>query len=159
MSLSTTASRRLLKEYKELLTGSTSATSKTAIQLGPVVDDDMFHWAGTVLGPDSTPYEGGSFKVDIEVPVNYPLAPPRLRFTTRTCHPNVSFQTGEICLDVLDTQWTAAWTIHATCLAVQALLSSPEPASPLNIDAANVLRHDPVAYDGLVRYYVHKYAM
>jgi len=44
-------------------------------------------------------------------------------------------KTGEICLDVLRNQWSPAWTISTACTAVRALLESPEPDSPLNIDA------------------------
>lgn len=44
-------------------------------------------------------------------------------------------QTGEICLDVLKTDWSPAWTLASALLAVQSLLASPEPSSPLNVDA------------------------
>ena len=47
-------------------------------------------------------------------------------------------QTGEICLDVLKSQWSPAWTISAACTAVRALLESPEPDSPLNVDAGTI---------------------
>jgi peroxin-4 len=43
--------------------------------------------------------------------------------------------------------------------AIQTLLTSPEPESPLNVDAAALLRSgDTVGYDSLVRYYVWRYA-
>lgn len=39
------------------------------------------------------------------------------------------------------------------------MLSDPEPDSPLNIDAANLVRSgDKYAYDDLVRYYTTLYA-
>ena len=47
-------------------------------------------------------------------------------------------KTGEICLDVLKSQWSPAWTISTACTAVRALLESPEPDSPLNIDAGMI---------------------
>ena len=80
------------------------------------------------------------------------------------------FQTGEICLDVLRNQWSPAWTISTACTAVRALLESPEPDSPLNIDAgkslnrrqlmlANLLRSgDQEGYDCLVKLYTHMHA-
>ena len=53
-------------------------------------------------------------------------------------------QTGDICLDVLKSHWSPAWTMSTACTAVQALLESPEPDSPLNIDAGivSVLLHN-----------------
>ena len=52
------------------------------------------HLIGTIRGPVGTPYEGGFFEVDIEVPLQYPFAPPKMKFITKVYHPNVSSQTG-----------------------------------------------------------------
>ncbi len=51
-------------------------------------------------GPKDTPYDGGVFKVDIQLDDQYPFVPPKMKFTTRVWHPNVSSQSGAICLDV-----------------------------------------------------------
>ena len=45
-------------------------------------------------------------------------------------HPNVSSQTGAICLDILKDQWSPALTIKTALLSVQSLLCSPEPSDP-----------------------------
>ena len=90
----------------------------------------MQHWIGTLKGPDDTPYSGGIFTVDIVIPDQYPFAPPKVTFNTRVWHPNVSSQTGAICLDILKDQWSPAMTIRTVLLSLQALLCAPEPDDP-----------------------------
>jgi ubiquitin-protein ligase len=49
---------------------------------------------GDVLpqGPTETPFEGGTFELSINVPEQYPLVPPAVRFKTKIFHPNVHFR-------------------------------------------------------------------
>jgi len=56
------------------------------------------HLIGTINGPSGTCYENGIFDVDILIPKEYPFEPPKMRFITKIWHPNVSSQTGAICL-------------------------------------------------------------
>lgn len=60
----------------------------------------------------------------------YPFEPPRMRFITKIWHPNISSQTGAICLDILKDQWSPALTIKTALLSIQALLSAAEPTDP-----------------------------
>jgi ubiquitin-conjugating enzyme (huntingtin interacting protein 2) len=55
--------------------------------------DDLTHLRGQFYGPPDTPYEGGTFHVDIKIPSEYPFRPPVMRFETKIWHPNVSSQT------------------------------------------------------------------
>jgi peroxin-4 len=77
-----------------------------------------------------------------------------VKFVTRICHPNVDFKTGEICLDLLKTEWTPAYTISTTMTSIHQLLTSAEPDSPLNIDIAQLFRQgDHVGAQALIRFY------
>jgi ubiquitin-protein ligase len=69
--------------------------------------DDLFHWQAWIQGPPETPYAGAYFLLDIVVHPQYPLYPPSVKFITRIFHPNVHFKTGEICLDLLKTEWSS----------------------------------------------------
>lgn len=80
-----------------------------------------------LIQQQGTAYEGGTFIVDIRIPPEYPYKPPRMQFETRMWHPNVSSQTGAICLDILKDEWSPALTIRTALISLQALLCSPEP--------------------------------
>lgn len=83
----------------------------------------------------------GRWLLSIQVPANYPLSPPAVRFVTPIVHPNISLETGEICLDLLGDAWTPAYGLVETVRAVrEGLLPHPEVDSPLNVDCAALLR-------------------
>ncbi|KAF5834088.1 ubiquitin-conjugating enzyme/RWD-like protein [Dunaliella salina] len=150
-----TARQRLLKEYKE----ATKQKQDTGIALIPD-ETNLFAWRARLQAPKDTPYEGGSFELAITVPEQYPLVPPSVRFRTKVFHPNMHFKTGEVCLDILKTAWSPAWTLHSVCQAIMALLSDPAADSPLNCDAGNLLRAgDMRGYNCMARMYTIEYAM
>lgn len=83
----------------------------------------------------------GRWLLTILIPPTYPHAPPTIRFLTPTVHPNIHLDTGEICLDLLKDAWTPAYSVLETVRAIRdGLLAYPEVDSPLNVDAAALLR-------------------
>jgi ubiquitin-conjugating enzyme (huntingtin interacting protein 2) len=85
---------RLTKELSEI-----SKDDKTSGVKAVVVDEkNNRHLKGTIQGPTGTPYEGGVWEISIDIPKQYPFEPPKMKFITKIWHPNISSQTGAICL-------------------------------------------------------------
>ena len=72
--------------------------------------DDLMHLKGSFQGPPGTPYEGGTYTIDISIPQDYPFRPPIMRFDTKVWHPNVSSQT-------VRAPWCARITMYTTNLS------------------------------------------
>lgn len=127
-------SNRLLKEIKEI-----KKEKEGNFILYPN-ENNLHEWSGCIKGPIGTPYQDGNFEIVCQISNSYPVTPPVIKFKTKVFHPNIHPNTGEICLDILKNQWTPAWTLLYVFKALLVLLSNPEPNSPLNCDAGNLLR-------------------
>ena len=85
-------------------------------------DDNLRYFDVTIDGPSQSPYEGmysdmkvfrplltsltgGVFKLELFLPDDYPMTPPKVRFLTKIYHPNID-RLGRICLDVLKSMST-----------------------------------------------------
>ena len=133
--------KRLKLEENELITNPPSNCSA-----GPI-SDDLLQWNASIIGPSDSPYAGGLFKLNITIPIKYPFSPPKIVFTTKIYHPNISYN-GSICLDLLKTEWSPVLTISKILLSICSLLTDPNPDDPLvpsiaelyktNIDEFNI---------------------
>lgn len=123
---------------------------------GPV-EDDIFHWEGTIMGPTETVYEGGIFNLDIQFPKNYPFKPPKVRFTTKIYHPNIN-SGGFICLDIFKDNWSPALTISKVLLSICSLLTDPNPDDPLVVDIADEYVNEREKYNETARSWTQIYA-
>jgi len=145
--------KRLEKELQDIM-----ALSKDSSVSADAVDGDLTHWKGRMKGPEGTPYAGGAFVINIEIPADYPYNPPKMKFDTKIWHPNISSQTGAICLDVLGKEWSPALTIRTALLSIQALLSAPEPSDPQDAEVAEMYKHNRELFMQTAKYWTETFA-
>ncbi|SCU79982.1 LADA_0B04390g1_1 [Lachancea dasiensis] len=152
-------SSRLAKEYKNVAkTLRADQSFSHVLSLGPCSDDNLTHWDAQIMGPADTCYSGYKFTLRIQVTDRYPLEPPKIRFAPFSIpHCNIDFDSGRICLTLLEQEhWSPAWDLLHCVQAIWLLLANPEPDSPLDVDLACLLRaKDYSAHDALVCYYLN----
>ena len=117
---------------------------------------NLFEWDATIIGPVDTPYAGGIFKLTILFPAEYPFKPPKINFVTKIYHPNIN--QGNICLDILKSNWSPSLTISKVLLSVCSLLSDPNPDDPLDCEVANIYKKDLSRFKETAREWTLTYA-
>jgi len=153
MAVTSVALSRLRQELK-----SHDKDPTPGITAGPI-NDNLMHWQAAIAGPEGTPYEGGLFQLDLVLPDNYPYAPPKIRFTTRVYHPNIS-ENGSICLDILKlSEWSPALTIPKVLLSITSLLNDPNPKDPLVPGIARQLQTDKAGFLKAAKEWTSRFAM
>eukprot|EP00922_Rhytidocystis_sp_ex-Travisia-forbesii_P025126 GHVS01036903.1.p1 GENE.GHVS01036903.1~~GHVS01036903.1.p1 ORF type:complete len:201 (+),score=13.09 GHVS01036903.1:646-1248(+) len=120
--------------------------------------DNLYKWQGYIKGPEGSPYDGGYFVLDVSIPNDYPYAPPVIKFVTKIWHPNISSQTGAICLDILKKEWSPALTIRTALLSIQALLSDPFPDDPQDAEVAAMYKNNRPEFERTARTWTATFA-
>jgi len=149
------AQQRIQREFREVVKSEEVAASGVQLSL---VNDDLTELSGTIKGPPDTPYEGGTYQLEIKIPDTYPFNPPRVRFITKIWHPNISSVTGAICLDILKDQWAAAMTLRTVLLSLQVLIANPEPNDPQDAVVARQFQDNNPIFRLTAQHWANAYA-
>ena len=97
------------------------------------VDTFIFY----IKGPLDSHYENQDFKIKLEIPNDYPFKSPSVGFLSKIYHPNVDYDSGSICLDVLNQKWAPIYDlVNIYTIFIPQLLMYPNADDPLNHDAA-----------------------
>eukprot|EP00161_Ancyromonas_sigmoides_P002680 TRINITY_DN1242_c1_g1_i3.p1 TRINITY_DN1242_c1_g1~~TRINITY_DN1242_c1_g1_i3.p1 ORF type:complete len:183 (-),score=81.67 TRINITY_DN1242_c1_g1_i3:74-622(-) len=124
-----------------------------------MANDGMTEFFVAFKGPKDSPYEGGTWKVRVELLEGYPYRSPSIGFAQRIFHPNIDEMSGSVCLDVVNQTWTPMYDlVNVFEVFLPQLLLYPNPSDPLNGAAAALMMRDPQAYRDKVREYVVKFA-
>ena len=144
-------SRRVIKETKRVV-----ENPPDGILIIPVVGNPR-HFRVTIAGPQNTPYAGGVFSLEIFLPLEYPMVPPKCHFLTKIYHPNID-RVGRICLDILKDRWSPAFQIDKVCLSIQVLLQVPNPDDPLDPSIAKEMTTDKAKFLAKAKKWTINYA-
>tara|TARA_B110000285_G_scaffold12113_1_gene12021 strand:- start:27 stop:413 length:387 start_codon:yes stop_codon:yes gene_type:complete len=91
---------------------------------------------------DGCIWQGGKYIFSIEVPNNYPFAPPKCKLQTPIYHPNIDLE-GNVCLNILREDWKPVLGVNSVILGLIFLFIEPNPNDPLNHEAAKHMRENP----------------
>lgn len=152
------ANRRMKRELELLSRGGTAP----GIAAWPRDEGDRLDILDAeIRGAKGTPYQGGIFRLEVVIPSEYPLKPPRVRFLTKIYHPNIDSQ-GRICLDSLNMPPKGAWkpslNVATLLTSVLALMSEPNGEDGLMVDITDEFRRRPEVFEQKAREWTGKYA-
>ncbi|XP_073027059.1 ubiquitin-conjugating enzyme E2-23 kDa-like [Primulina eburnea] len=124
-----------------------------------MINDGMQEFNVEFHGPKDSPYQGGVWRIRVELPVAYPYKSPSIGFVNKIYHPNVDEMSGSVCLDVINQTWSPMFDlVNVFEVFLPQLLLYPNPSDPLNGEAAALMMRDRNAYEQRVKEYCEKYA-
>lgn len=124
-----------------------------------LVDDNMQEFYVNFEGPKDSPYEGGLWRIHVELPDQYPYKSPSIGFRNKIFHPNIDEASGSVCLDVINQTWSPMFDMFNIFEEfIPQLLNYPNAADPLNGDASSLYMRNKAQYLEKVKLYVKKYA-
>uniref|UniRef100_N1R413 Ubiquitin-conjugating enzyme E2 5 n=1 Tax=Aegilops tauschii TaxID=37682 RepID=N1R413_AEGTA len=115
-----------------------------------MVNDGMQEFFVEFRGPTESIYQGGVWKVRVELPDAYPYKSPSIGFINKIYHPNVD--------EMYLSRWCLEDLVNVFEVFLPQLLLYPNPSDPLNGEAAALMMRDRPAYEQKVKEFCEKYA-
>lgn len=124
-----------------------------------LIDESIQQFHVIFHGPSDTPYAGGTWKIRVELPDQYPIKSPSIGFLNKIYHPNIDETSGSVCLDVINQTWSPMFgLLNIFENFLPHLLRYANPSDPLNTEASNLMTKDESKYTQTVKEYVARYA-
>jgi ubiquitin-protein ligase len=113
-----------------------------------------------INGPKESPYENGFYWLRMVITKDYPFKSPSVIFLTPIFHPNIEYESGSICLDAINEQWTPVFNFERIfTIMIPQLLSYPNPDDPFHLYASELLLKDSEKYNQIAKSINNKYAI
>ena len=122
-----------------------------------LVNNDIFHWKITLLGPVDTPYAGGLFILTADFPEKYPNVKPEVRFVNQIYHLNVSPSNHHICISILN-EWVPKTPMVDVISGIFSLFYNQNPKSPYSGEMAREYETNRTEFNRKAREWTLKYA-
>ncbi|XP_012299844.1 ubiquitin-conjugating enzyme E2 G2 isoform X2 [Aotus nancymaae] len=123
-------------------------------------EENFFEWEALIMGPEDTCFEFGVFPAILSFPLDYPLSPPKMRFTCEMFHPNI-YPDGRVCISILHApgddpmgyessaeRWSPVQSVEKILLSVVSMLAGNSP-SPQQLEASRM--HPEIIHAGTLR--------
>lgn len=124
-----------------------------------LINDQINEFNVVFHGPKDSLYEGGVWKIHVQLPDTYPYKRPKFQFMNKIFHPNINENTGSICLDVIRESWSPMYDlINVFEVFIPQLLLYPNPSHGFNSDAIYLMMSDKQQYEQKVKEYCDRYA-
>lgn len=102
--------------------------------------NDFMEWSCLVH------HKGFYYSFKLKFKSSYPITPPVLRFNKKVFHPNI-YHDRYVCLDILASKWSPSFSIKDIVIGLKQLFDNPNPDSPANEKAADLLVNSPDKYN------------
>jgi len=122
MPIQKCATFRLTKEFKSLL--KSSSDYWTVRPKGT----DLLLWEGNIHNLDDPRHVGKNYSLEITFNENHPYKPPTVRFIDEVDCQFVNPYNGDLCMDILNDEWTPALMVDHIMHSICSLLTdAPVP--------------------------------
>jgi ubiquitin-conjugating enzyme E2 Z len=120
--------------------------------------DDLTIMRLLIIGPENTPYQGGFYFFNVNIPPNYPFIPPKFTFLNKIdnvrFHPNFYVE-GYVCLSILNTwgknEWSPCQSISSIASTIQSVMNeNPIINEPEYENETGIIAQD---YCKIIEYY------
>ena len=159
---------RLYKEYNDLNDinkNSFDLMSNFGFTVGKV-NNDIYKWRFSLIGPSDTPYADGCFILNLIFPKEYPKYAPEMTFLTPIYHPNVNCRNnkkiggeslGHVSVNFLK-NWKTETTVREMITKLYSIFYWPNSESGYSSIIMDEIKKNRPLYDLKAKYFTQKYA-